>query len=158
MDAGRGRERRAAHRQGEREQYEARLRCKDGGAGWVIIRDSVIEENGEYAGTFSLMTDITSDDLDFLYALDGDPDVIRWTNLDGKRAPYAFYRDVLLPRSLAYYDKYPGYGYRGVAGLGPQRLSGTGNGARHGDGPGGKPRLSPRHGEGRSALRPRLHP
>ena len=111
MDAGRVRERRAARRQGEREQYEARLRCKDGGAGWVIVGGSIIEENGEYAGTFSLMTDITSDDLDFLYALDGDPDVVQWTNLDGKRAPYAFCRDVLLPRSLACYDKYPGYGY-----------------------------------------------
>lgn len=53
----------------------------------------------------------TPDDLDALYALDGDPDVIRWTNLDGRRAPYAFYRDVLIPRNLAFYEKYPGYGY-----------------------------------------------
>jgi len=53
----------------------------------------------------------TPDDLNALYALDGDPDVIRWTNLDGRRAPYAFYRDVLLPRNLAYYKKYQGYGY-----------------------------------------------
>ena len=35
-DAGRVRERRAARRQGEREQYEARLRCRDGGVCWVI--------------------------------------------------------------------------------------------------------------------------
>lgn len=53
----------------------------------------------------------TPDDLDALYALDGDPDVIRWTSLDGRRAPYAFYRDVLLPRNLAFYEKYVGYGY-----------------------------------------------
>lgn len=53
----------------------------------------------------------TPDDLDALYELDGDPDVIRWTNLDGRRAPYAFYRDVLLPRNLAYYTQYAGYGY-----------------------------------------------
>jgi len=53
----------------------------------------------------------TPDDLDALYELDGDPDVIRWTNLDGRRAPYAFYRDVLLPRNLGFYEKYAGYGY-----------------------------------------------
>lgn len=58
-----------------------------------------------------LLRRFTPDDLDFLYALDGDPDVIRWTNLDGRRPPHAFYRDVLLPRILAYYDKYEGYGY-----------------------------------------------
>lgn len=53
----------------------------------------------------------TSDDADALYELDGDPDVIRWTNLDGRRAPYAFYRDVLIPRNLAFYEKYAGCGY-----------------------------------------------
>jgi len=58
-----------------------------------------------------LLRRFTPDDLGALYALDGDPAVIRFTNLDGKRAPYALYRDVLIPRNLAYYDKYPGYGY-----------------------------------------------
>lgn len=58
----------------------------------------------------------TPDDVDALYALDGDPEVIRWTNLDGQRAPYAFYRDVLLPRNLAFYEKYAGYGYWVAAG------------------------------------------
>lgn len=58
-----------------------------------------------------LLRRFTADDTDFLYALDGDPDVIRFTNLDGKRAPYALYRDVLIPRNLLYYNKYPGYGY-----------------------------------------------
>ncbi len=58
-----------------------------------------------------LLRRFTPDDVEALYALDGDPEVIRWTNLDGKRAPYALYRDVLIPRNLAYYEKYPGYGY-----------------------------------------------
>ena len=58
-----------------------------------------------------LLRRFTAGDADFLYDLDGDPDVIRFTNLDGERAPYALYRDVLIPRNLAYYDKYPGYGY-----------------------------------------------
>lgn len=58
-DAERARERRAARRQGEREQYEARLRCEGGGECWVIARVSTVEEDGACAGTFSLMTDIT---------------------------------------------------------------------------------------------------
>ena len=59
-----------------------------------------------------LLRRFTPDDLDALYELDGDPDVIRWTNLDGRRAPYAFYRAVLLPRNLACDETHPGYGYR----------------------------------------------
>lgn len=66
----------------------------------------------------------TPDDVDALYALDGDPDVIRWTSLDGRRAPYAFYRDVLLPRNLAFYEKYAGYGYWVVAGKGGEDFLG----------------------------------
>gem|GEM_PF-3443323 len=58
-----------------------------------------------------LLRRFTAGDADFLYDLDGDPDVIRFTNLDGRRAPYTLYRDVLIPRNLAYHDKYPGYGY-----------------------------------------------
>ena len=58
-----------------------------------------------------LLRRFTPGDADFLHEMDGDPDVIRFTNLDGRRAPYALYRDVLIPRNLAYYDKYPGYGY-----------------------------------------------
>lgn len=58
-DAGRARERRAERRQGEREQYEVRLRHRGGGACWVIAGVSILEENGAYTGTFSLMTDIT---------------------------------------------------------------------------------------------------
>lgn len=37
--------------------------------------------------------------------------MIRWTNLDGRRAPYAFYRDVLIPRNLAYHAQGAGLGY-----------------------------------------------
>ncbi len=58
-DAERARERRAARRQGVGEKYEARLRRKDGGACWVIAGVSIAEENGVYAGTFALMTDIS---------------------------------------------------------------------------------------------------
>lgn len=58
-DAEQARERRAARRQGMQEQYEARLRHRDGGECWVIARAGVVEENGVYAGTFSLMTVIT---------------------------------------------------------------------------------------------------
>ena len=63
-----------------------------------------------------LLRRFTPDDLEFLYEMDGDPDVIRFTNLDGRRAPYALYRDVLIPRNLAYHEKYTGYGYWVAAG------------------------------------------
>lgn len=58
-DAGQMRARRAARGRGEREQYEARLRRRDGGECWVIAGVSALESGGAYAGTFSLMTDIT---------------------------------------------------------------------------------------------------
>ena len=53
------RTRRAARRDGMPEQYEARLRCKDGSECWTIARVSVFLENGVYGGSFSLFTDIT---------------------------------------------------------------------------------------------------
>ena len=52
-------ERRAKHRQGIQEQYELRMRRKDGGELWTLVNVTVIREKGEYAGTFSLFTDIT---------------------------------------------------------------------------------------------------
>lgn len=58
-DAGPVRARRAARRQGRQERYEVRLRRKDGSECWAIAGASVIEENGAYAGTFALLTDIT---------------------------------------------------------------------------------------------------
>ena len=58
-DAEPARARRTARSRGDREQYEARLRRKDGAECWVIAGVSVLESGGAYAGTFSLMTDIT---------------------------------------------------------------------------------------------------
>jgi RimJ/RimL family protein N-acetyltransferase len=52
----------------------------------------------------------TPADAALLYDLDGDPDVIRFTDLGG-RAPYAHYCDRVLPRNLAYYGRGEGYGY-----------------------------------------------
>lgn len=57
-----------------------------------------------------LLRRFTPGDVDALYDLDGDPDVIRFTDLGG-RSPYNAYRDRILPRNLAYYQEYPGYGY-----------------------------------------------
>jgi PAS domain S-box-containing protein len=51
--------RRDQRRQGIQEQYELRMRRKDGGEVWVLANVTVIRENDEYTGTFSLFTDIT---------------------------------------------------------------------------------------------------
>ena len=53
------RQRRAARRDGVQEQYEARLRRKDGSECWTIAGVSVFVDNGVYSGSFSLFTDIT---------------------------------------------------------------------------------------------------
>jgi PAS domain S-box-containing protein len=53
------RQRRAARRAGVPEQYEARLRRKDGSECWTIARVSVFLDDGVYSGSFSLFTDIT---------------------------------------------------------------------------------------------------
>lgn len=58
-EAAQAKERRAQRRQGIQEQYELRLRCKDGREVWTQANVTVLRENGEYAGTFSLFTDIT---------------------------------------------------------------------------------------------------
>ena len=57
-----------------------------------------------------LLRRFTADDADALYDLDSDPDVVRFTDLGGP-PPYAAYRDRILPRNLAYYQTYAGYGY-----------------------------------------------
>ncbi len=59
-DHGLTREKRAARQQGFSEQYEARLRRKDGAECWTIIHVSTVREGGVYAGTFGLFTDITA--------------------------------------------------------------------------------------------------
>ena len=46
-------------RQGIQEQFEVRLRRKDGTELWSVVNVTVIHEENTYAGTFSLFTDIT---------------------------------------------------------------------------------------------------
>lgn len=48
-------------RKGLREQYDLRLRRKDGGDLWVIVSAAPLASaGGEYAGTFAMITDITA--------------------------------------------------------------------------------------------------
>jgi len=51
--------RRDARRTGVPEQYEARLRRKDGEEVWAVANVTVIQEDGLYHGTFTMFTDIT---------------------------------------------------------------------------------------------------
>ncbi|KON47574.1 PAS domain S-box protein [Mariprofundus ferrooxydans] len=47
-------------RQGTSEQYERRLRCKDGSELWTQVSASVINgDSGEFQGSFAMLTDIT---------------------------------------------------------------------------------------------------
>ncbi|GAA1642962.1 GNAT family N-acetyltransferase [Catellatospora bangladeshensis] len=51
----------------------------------------------------------TADDLDALYELDADPEVTRFIN-GGRPTPREEIRDELLPRFIAQYEQFPGYG------------------------------------------------
>ena len=53
------RARRAQRREGIAEQYELRMRRKDGTEIWTVANVSIVRENGLYTGTFSMITDIT---------------------------------------------------------------------------------------------------
>lgn len=54
------RARRELRRRGVSEQYEVRLRRRDGSPCWVLAAISVVHsETGEYAGTFAMATDVT---------------------------------------------------------------------------------------------------
>ena len=53
---------------------------------------------------------VTAEDAALLHALDGDPEVIRYTDLGG-RISLTARRDVILPRWLAYYGAYENRGY-----------------------------------------------
>lgn len=59
-DVAQTQERRARRRQGIQEQYELRLRRRDGTALWAVANVTVQREGGEYAGTFGLFTDISA--------------------------------------------------------------------------------------------------
>ncbi|MBV9851049.1 MAG: GNAT family N-acetyltransferase, partial [Armatimonadetes bacterium] len=58
-----------------------------------------------------LLRRLMPSDIDNLLRLDGDPDVIRFTNPGGRCAPRDVYEAEILPRFLAYYEQYSGYGY-----------------------------------------------
>jgi PAS domain S-box-containing protein len=53
------RRRRDERRLGKGEHYEIRLRHKDGSERWCVMSVSAVYEDGAYAGTFSMLTDIT---------------------------------------------------------------------------------------------------
>jgi RimJ/RimL family protein N-acetyltransferase len=57
-----------------------------------------------------LLRRLTEADLDHLYALDSDPEVVRYIN-DGAPPDYEVLREQTLPRFLSYYEKYEGYGF-----------------------------------------------
>lgn len=52
----------------------------------------------------------TAADVDNLFELDGDPDVMRFLN-GGKTTPRYEIQHEILPRFLHYYERFAGYGY-----------------------------------------------
>jgi RimJ/RimL family protein N-acetyltransferase len=56
-----------------------------------------------------LLRRFTEADVDDLVSLDADPAVMRFIN-GGRATPLAQIRDVVLPRFMSYYDRYPGAG------------------------------------------------
>jgi RimJ/RimL family protein N-acetyltransferase len=52
----------------------------------------------------------TADDIDNLVELDGDPHVMRYIN-GGRATPREEIENAVLPRLLAYYERYEGYGF-----------------------------------------------
>lgn len=57
-----------------------------------------------------LLRRFTEADVDSLFALDSDPDVMRFLN-GGTPTPRAFIRDDFLPRLLGYYERLAGFGF-----------------------------------------------
>ncbi|MFH7025303.1 MAG: GNAT family N-acetyltransferase [Heteroscytonema crispum UTEX LB 1556] len=57
-----------------------------------------------------IMRRLTEDDIDNLFELDSDVDVVRFANADGKPTPYGVMKQQTLPRFLSYYEMYENYG------------------------------------------------
>lgn len=53
----------------------------------------------------------TQADVDNLFELDSDPQVVQFTNQAGQSPDYSLIQNQTLPNFLAYYEKYQGYGY-----------------------------------------------
>jgi len=56
-----------------------------------------------------LLRRFTMDDVDHLYMLDGDPEVMRF--LSDNRTPREFIRDTFLPGVIRTYERFPGFGH-----------------------------------------------
>lgn len=70
---------------------------------------SVSPQQGIYLSTPRLvLRRLTLDDVQAMYELDGDPEVMRY--IRPERTPLAHIRDVLLPRLIQRYDEFPGFG------------------------------------------------
>jgi len=54
---------------------------------------------------------LTPHDLQELFELDSDPEVVRWANPGGRTTSYEEMRDHELSRLLSYYDRYDSYGF-----------------------------------------------
>lgn len=58
-----------------------------------------------------ILRQFTQADVDNLFELDSDPQVVQFTNQAGQSPDYSLIQNQTLPNFLAYYEKYQGYGY-----------------------------------------------
>lgn len=57
-----------------------------------------------------LLRQFTADDVDNLFELDNDPDVVRFTSNSGQSPEHNVIQAQVLPKYFAYYERYDGYG------------------------------------------------
>ncbi|BAY10173.1 GNAT family N-acetyltransferase [Calothrix sp. NIES-2098] len=58
-----------------------------------------------------ILRQFTEADVDNLFELDSDPEVVKWTTNLGQSTPYSVVKTEVLPEIIQYYGKYNNYGY-----------------------------------------------
>ncbi len=71
-----------------------------------------------------MLRKLNASDVENLFELESDPEVVRYANPGGKTTPYEEVSDRLLPRLLSYYDKYDDYGFYAAVEKGTGRFVG----------------------------------
>ena len=66
----------------------------------------------------------TTDDVENLFELDSDPEVVRFANMEGKTTSYEEVSGRMLPRLMSHYERGEGYGYWAAMGRDGKRFVG----------------------------------
>ncbi len=89
--------------------------CSESGTVGFPYRQKTIETMKIFLETERLiLRQLTEDDASNLFELNSDPDVVRFTPEANRPNDYAVIKTRTLPRYIAYYEKYNGYGFWAV--------------------------------------------